>query len=334
MFSTIQRFLPHSSPSKAAPSSTSTPRATHPSSLEPLPVRLQAHSLFAPVRSAFRSRPRPSAVPADGDCFFHSVIQLAGVPLKQRLCLGDDEPLTPQHVRRRMAGELADHLREYNDVVEAVRQVRPLTALIAALPVTPQRPLNTKDTGDRIALLNLIGNQGLERCDMLTSDQLQRVFEVASSAAEADRESIAGRLIDHFIDHNDATGDVRRRHGHLEQLTLEAPLPDSERTLDLTRIADYRSFVDAVGGQTAERCVDLTPDQQQHVYDIARSGSWTARACEMFAPLLAASFPGVRLGVRAPGADGPRTYVYGLGMEDPYWLELDLVRNHYSPGEE
>ncbi len=272
----------------------------------PLPPKPAAHEL------------RRGVAPADGDCFFHSVIRVAREPLMRGLGLARPGDLTPASLRKRIAKDLIDRFIDYN---REVMRTRPDFARLMRMPA-PKQALDPHDPQHQIRLFEVFGAESIELFSLLTPDQQQRVFDAASSGCRAGAylaRCLTNDFVQHNIDYDQVAADLLPKHPVVQRLAA------AKQTLDL-QPEDQDALFSAIGAENIELFARLTPGQQQHVFNVARSGSWNNETCDLMPELLVASFPGLRLGL----IDGPRTHVLGHG-DGPVHSVFLLDGNHYVP---
>jgi hypothetical protein len=187
---------------------------------------------------------RLGQAPDDGDCFFHSLIQVAGPALSAQLNV-PQHALTPKHVRDHMASHLIDQFLESN---------KPNT-------------------------------------------DMEKLFEREPYLIELMSESDSGPM----------------------------------KNLDLSSAEGQQDFVDTVGLHNALRCVDLTPQQKMHVYNVARNRSWNTSTSDVAALLAPAAFKGMKLTALTADTTAANKDSYTQGEGQPYYLFLDTSKKHYVP---
>ena len=108
---------------------------------------------------------------------------------------------------------------------------------------------------------------------------------------------------------------------HLQFMQME---PEDGALLNLRNPLDDSAFRQALGPH-ADRCRHMSPATLTNLYHLARDRSWNNSTGDLFAPVTAAAFPGLRLAVVTPEA----TRTFGTGQEKPQLLVLE--GKHYVP---
>jgi hypothetical protein len=146
------------------------------------------------------------------------------------------------------------------------------------------------------------------------------------------RRAMASHLIKQFQQANKPDTDhaaLLEREPYLLELQSEHDAR-SPKVLDLSTPEAQQDFVDTVGERNAMQCFDLTPRQQTHVYNIAKSRLWKTEASDI-APLLATStFNGIKLSVLTLATTATNKDAYTSGTSGPTH-SLYLQNNHYVP---
>jgi len=127
---------------------------------------------------------RLGKAPDDGDCFFHSLIQVAGPTLAEKIQV-PREALTPKHVRDHMASHLIDQFLALNKPdADLEKWVGAQPYLIELMSTSDARPMKLVDTSTRTGMndfVAVLGAENARKCKSLRADQKTHVYNIAKS---------------------------------------------------------------------------------------------------------------------------------------------------------
>jgi hypothetical protein len=127
---------------------------------------------------------RLGKAPDDGDCFFHSLIQVARPALSAQLKV-PPHALTPKHLRDHMASHLIDQFlqsKKLNADLEKLLQREPyLIALMSCNEVPPVKTLELSTAKGQEDFVEAVGLHNAIRCADLTAEQKAHVYNVAKT---------------------------------------------------------------------------------------------------------------------------------------------------------
>ncbi|MBW8828931.1 MAG: hypothetical protein JF606_05780 [Burkholderiales bacterium] len=119
--------------------------------------------------------------PRDGNCFFHSILQLARAQIAESMRV-EAQALEPKHIRQHIASKTIDQLiqcKKGGSEAEALMERYPHLELIRDIEPEDQRLLDLRDPRQLVHFISAVGEDAAVRCKHMTPVTVTNLYHLA-----------------------------------------------------------------------------------------------------------------------------------------------------------